>query len=85
MTATMMEGAESCGVTVELADARGPSATSTVPCRSTVDVGDLIIRIIEAAAASPTWRNRVQLAKGFAEDVARMLAEQGLEGRRTKK
>jgi len=74
----MCEGAESCGVAVPLAHARGSSTTSTVPSRSTVEVGDLgelIVRIIEAAAGSPAWRDRVQLAIGFAEDVARMFVE----------
>lgn len=71
----MTEGAESCEVTVPLAHPRGPSTTSTVPCRSTVEADDLVVRIIEAAGASPTWRIRVQLAKGFAEYVATMLAE----------
>ncbi len=78
MTATIVEDAESCGVTVPLAHARGASVPSTVPWRSTVElgeVGELIVRIIEATAGNPAWRDRVQLAKGFAEDVARMLAE----------
>ena len=76
LSATMTEGAESCEVTVELAHSRGASATSTVPCRSTVDVadlGELIVRIIEVTAASPAWRDRGQLARGFAEEVAKML------------
>lgn len=84
----MAEGAESRGVTAPLAHARGASAPSTVPCRSTVEVGDrgeLIVRIIEATAASPAWRDRVQLAKGFAEDVALGLAELGRGGRRMRK
>lgn len=86
----MLESAESCGVTVPLADSRGASAPSTVLRRSTVelgDVGELIVRIIEATAASPSWCVRVQLAKGFAEDVARRLAEldgEGFEGRPTR-
>lgn len=74
----MCEGAESRGVAVPLAHSRGSSATSTVLRRSTGEVGDLgelIVRIIEAAAVTPTWRDRVQLATGFAEDVARRLLE----------
>jgi len=74
----MTEGAESCEVTVPLAHSRGASAPFTVPSRSTVDVGDLgelIVRIIVATAASPAWRDRVRLAGGFAEDVAKMLVK----------
>ena len=57
--------------------------TSTVPCRSAVEVGDLGelgVRIIEATAASPAWRDHVRLAQGFAEDVARRLLD--LDGQR---
>lgn len=87
----MTEGAESRGLTAPLAHARGASAPSTVPCRSTVEVGDLgevVVRIIEATAASPVWRDRVRLANGFAAEVARRLVEldgEGLEGRRSRR
>jgi hypothetical protein len=46
------------------------------------------VRIIEATATSPAWRDRVQLAKGFAEAIARILAEldgESFEGRRSRK
>ena len=59
-------------------DVRPEDQRRTRPCRSTVEdrgFGELVVRIIESAAESPAWRDRVRLAWGFAEDVARRLLE----------
>jgi hypothetical protein len=53
-----------------------------------VGLRELVVQAVDAVAASPDWRDRVQLARRFAEDVATLLAEldeHGIKLRRSRK
>lgn len=74
MTATVLLGAATARDAATNPNSRESTRTTAVASRATAlarDVLERIVFVMNLQAVNGQWRDRVQLAPGFAEDVAR--------------